>query len=102
MMNLITRLGWERGWRRIDVQKKPERTQRTLRNLFQRSQRAPRFFREPLKDTVSELVDYLLFVDEQPLTAAVKGSSGFAERFAAEGPRDHRGRSLRQLDLTSV
>ena len=44
-------------------------------------------------------MDYLLFIDEQPLTAAVKGSSGFAERFAGEGPKDHRGRSLRQLDL---
>ena len=45
------------------------------------------------------LVDYLLFVDEAPLPGRVKGSSGFAERFSAEGPRDRRGRSLRQLDL---
>jgi len=51
------------------------------------------------RELAPELVDYLLFVDEQPFTAAVKGSSGFAERFAAEGPKDHRGRSLRQLDL---
>jgi hypothetical protein len=49
---------------------------------------------------VNELVDYLLFVDEEPLTAAITGTSGFAEMFAALGPTDRRGRSLRQLDLT--
>jgi hypothetical protein len=53
----------------------------------------------PLHDAIAELVDYLLFVDEQPLTAAIKGTSGFAESFAAQGPADSRGRSLRQLDL---
>jgi len=45
------------------------------------------------------LVDYMLFVDEAPLTGVVEGNSGFAERFAALGPRDHHGRSLRQFDL---
>jgi len=29
----------------------------------------------------------------------VRGTSGFAERFSAGGPRDRRGRSLYQLDL---
>jgi hypothetical protein len=52
-----------------------------------------------LKDTVGELVDYLLFVDEQPLTASIKGSSGFADTFAAQGPADSQGRSLRHFDL---
>jgi hypothetical protein len=70
MMNLITRAGWE-----------------------------ARMHAGPPRDTVHELVDYLLFVDEEPLTAAVAGSSGFAEQFAAQGPADRRGRSLRQLDL---
>jgi hypothetical protein len=46
-------------------------------------------------------VDYLLFVDEAPLPHAVKGSSNFAEVFAAQGPRDSTGRSLRELDLTT-
>ncbi len=45
------------------------------------------------------LVDYLLFVDEAPLTGRIEGSSGFAQRFAGEGPRDSHGRSLRQFDL---
>jgi hypothetical protein len=29
----------------------------------------------------------------------VRGGSGFAERFAAKGPRDRKGRSLYELDL---
>jgi hypothetical protein len=33
------------------------------------------------------------------LTAPVHGTSGFAEKFAARGPADGQGRSLRQLDL---
>jgi len=69
MTNLITRLGWEA---RMGVL---------------------------TPETVAEFVDYLLFVDEQPLTAAVKGASGFAERFQTGGPSDRRGRSFRQLDL---
>src|SRR5205823_12956161 len=44
--------------------------------------------------------DYLLFLDEAPLTDRVRGSSAFAQRFAAAGPRDAKGRSLRELDLT--
>jgi len=52
-----------------------------------------------LRDAVNELVDYLLFIDEEPLTAAIKGTAGFAEMFATQGPADSRGRSLRQLDL---
>ncbi len=52
-----------------------------------------------LRDVVRELVDYLLFADEEPLTAPVKGTTRFAEVFAAQGPHDSRGRSLRQLDL---
>ncbi len=49
---------------------------------------------------VSEkLVRYLLFSQEFPLEAPISGTSGFAEEFQARGPRDSRGRSLRDLDL---
>ena len=48
---------------------------------------------------VNELVDYLLFVDEAQLSSRVQGTSGFAGKFAAQGPYDSHGRSLRQLDL---
>jgi hypothetical protein len=53
-------------------------------------------------DTVArEIVDYMLFVDEAPLPTRVEGSSGFAEKFSARGPKDSRDRSLYQLDLTT-
>ncbi|MEX0717453.1 MAG: hypothetical protein WD066_12740 [Planctomycetaceae bacterium] len=45
------------------------------------------------------LLRYLLFCEEAPLTDAVRGTSGFAEEFARRGPRDSRGRSLREFDL---
>jgi hypothetical protein len=45
------------------------------------------------------LVQYLLFCGEPRLTAKVQGTSNFAREFAAQGPRDRRGRSLRDLDL---
>ena len=52
-----------------------------------------------LHDAINELADYLLFTDEVPLAGPVRGSSGFTELFSAQGPRDSKGRSLRQLDL---
>ena len=52
-------------------------------------------------DAVRDLVDYFLFVDEAPIVSPIGGASGFAEAFAARGPRDATGRSLRQLDLTT-
>jgi hypothetical protein len=45
------------------------------------------------------LVKYLLFADEARLTAKLCGMSGFAEEFVKKGPRDARGRSLRDFDL---
>jgi hypothetical protein len=71
MSNLITRIGWE-------ARANPSAV---------------------LLDSAREFVDYLLFVDETPLQGPLRGTSGFAERFAAQGPRDGKGRSLRDLDL---
>lgn len=76
MVNHITRLGWEA---RV--------AERETANL-------PR-----IRQAASQLVDYMLFVDEAPLPGRVQGASGFAERFAAQGPRDKKGRSLRDFDL---
>jgi len=45
------------------------------------------------------LADYLLFVGEAPLTEPIAGHSAFAEVFTSRGPRDTRGRSLRDLKL---
>lgn len=48
-----------------------------------------------------DLVRYLLFQGEAKLSQAVIGTPDFAETFTRRGPRDHRGRSLRDFDLTS-
>ena len=79
MMNLFTRVGWEIRASSHDEGGKPDA--------------------DLLRETAEELVDYLLFVDEPPLTARIQGASGFSEKFAAIGPRDTHGRSLRQFDL---
>jgi len=53
-------------------------------------------------EAADALVDYLLFVDEAPITGGpIVGSSGFAEKFMAAGRRDAKGRSLRDLDLNT-
>jgi hypothetical protein len=52
-----------------------------------------------LADDVAELVDYMVFAGEAPLPAPLSGVATFATTFAARGPRDARGRSLRQFDL---
>ena len=48
---------------------------------------------------IEEMLDYMLFTDEEPLKASVKGVSTFTETFARRGPRDSQGRSLRDFDL---
>lgn len=54
-----------------------------------------------IANTCDKLVDYLLFVDEAPLTDPITGSSDFTKIFSAGGPVDHAGRSLRKLDLNT-
>jgi hypothetical protein len=54
-----------------------------------------------IQSTGDRLVDALLLVDEAKLTEPIKGTSGYAEQFAAKGPHDAQGRSLRDLDLTT-
>jgi len=74
MMNLITRLRWE------------ARTGSTP---------------SALRNSAAEFVAYLLFIDEAPLTGRLEGTSGFTAKFAAMGPFDGKGRSLRQFDLAN-
>jgi hypothetical protein len=52
-----------------------------------------------LKNVIEGFLKYLLFVEEEPLTAPIQGSEAFARRFEAQGPKDRQGRSLRQFDL---
>jgi hypothetical protein len=82
MINHLTRLGWEA---RLAGERTPW----------------PAPAAERIQQAVSQFVDYLLFVDEAPLPQRIEGNSGFAQVFAAGGPKDARGRSLRDLDLTA-
>jgi len=80
MMNVITRTGWEA--RLAAATGDPKQMAR-------------------VEEAASDLVDYMLFVYEAPLTSPVRGTSGFTEKFEALGPFDGKGRSLRQLDLNT-
>ena len=48
---------------------------------------------------VDSFLQYLLFTEEALLTAPVKGTSKFSEEFVMRGPKDQKGRSLRDFDL---
>ena len=85
MTNLITQVGWE--------------ARRILYREAAGGAPAGDGAAELLRESIVYLVDYLLFVDEAPLARPIEGSAGFAAAFAARGPRDSRGRSLRELDL---
>jgi hypothetical protein len=80
MTNLIVRIGWDVRIAEHDG-KKDEAT------------------RKQLFSEIDEMVNYMLFGDEELLPAPVSGVSTFAKTFPARGPRDSRGRSLRDFDL---
>ena len=79
MMNLLTRIGWEA-------------------RVLAHEGRSVDAAAAALREAAAEVVDYMLFVDEARLNG-IRGSSGFAKTFSAQGPRDSKGRSLRDLDL---
>lgn len=54
-----------------------------------------------IKSAGDALVKYLLYSEEAALTDRVEGSSDFAKEFAARGPFDSKGRSLRDFDLNT-
>jgi hypothetical protein len=80
MTNLLLRVGWES---RMAAQEKKLPT-----------------FGKRLDELVDDVIPYMTFGDEAQLQEAVKGTSTFAKNFAAKGPRDKQGRSLRDYDLT--
>jgi hypothetical protein len=69
MTNFITRLGWEAR------------------------------MAQPLDSDIEATVEYMLFAGEAPLREPIKGVSTFTRTFPQRGPRDARGRSLRDFDL---
>ncbi len=54
---------------------------------------------EAQNNKAEALVRGLLFVREARLTSPLRGSEQFVRDFSGAGPRDHKGRSLRDLDL---
>jgi hypothetical protein len=48
---------------------------------------------------IEPLIAYMLFADEAPLREPVEGISAFTRTFPERGPRDAKGRSLRDFDL---
>lgn len=87
LTNLLTRAGWEARLARYEVGAMAPGAD-ALAPLPRR-----------VVEAVDELVDYMIYVDEAPLPGAVSGSSGFTELFTSVGPRDEKGRSLRDFDL---
>jgi hypothetical protein len=69
MANLLTRLGWDA---RLNL---------------------------PLEADLKTTLDYMLFDGEAPLPEPIEGVSTFTETFPQRGPRDRKGRSLRDFDL---
>ncbi len=55
--------------------------------------------RSRIRSVGDAVVEYMLFRDEARLTDRIAGTSSFAADFAARGPRDSKGRSLRDFDL---
>jgi hypothetical protein len=80
MLNHISRLGWEARVAAASPSADAERR---------------------VVEAATDLVTHLLFLDEAALVGPVKGSSGYGAWFAAQGPRDSRGRSLRELNLAT-
>jgi hypothetical protein len=84
MTNLMTRVGYETRIAVDQAQNNPASVQAADRLI---------------SADASELVDYLLFVDEAPLPEKFESTSGFQQAFERGGVPDRQGRSLKQLDL---
>jgi hypothetical protein len=93
MTNLITRVGYETA---ITIEGQTAFNQA----YHQPADALSDVARHRIDSAVEQLVEYMLFVDETKLDGPIKGTSGFAEAFQKEGPRDRKGRSLRDFDLT--
>lgn len=55
--------------------------------------------RRRIDRSVEVLLRYFLFADEPAFPAPVRGTSQFTAEFSKRGPKDTRGRSLREFDL---
>jgi hypothetical protein len=93
MTNLLTRIGWET---RMAITESDAINKALNEPANQRSESTMR----RINNAVEEMLEYMLFSEEAPITEPIRGTSGFAEVFVKQGPKDKQGRSLRDLDLT--
>lgn len=80
MTDLMIRVGWE-----ARVAEHDDKNDAGARNRFEAD--------------LESLLAYMLFTDEAPLESKVEGVSTFTRTFPRRGPRDRRGRSLRDFNL---
>jgi hypothetical protein len=82
MNNLMTRIGWDA---RIALREGKGALDPAAR--------------QGINTEIEEMIGYMLFADEEPLKQPVQGVSTFTKTFAERGPKDSKGRSLRDFDL---
>jgi hypothetical protein len=70
-----------------------------MHNLITRLGYEARLSRPELQSTVESTLRYLLFADEAQLREPTAGTAPFRAEFESRGPKDSKGRSLRQMDL---
>ena len=92
MSNLITRVSFE------TLMALHEQTALNLALGLPASEESGSTMRR-IDSAVEEMVEYMLFLDEAPLEGPIRGSADFARAFSQNGPRDKKGRSLRDFDL---
>jgi hypothetical protein len=90
--DLITRANYKTQWFMAKAGMGASATGTSWSDLAPRTQTM-------FKPVLEQLVKSLLFIDAAPMTGAIASTSGFDVWFQAQGPRDHQGRSLRELDL---
>ena len=92
IVNLMTRVAWETRLALADHE--------ALRLPNEPLSDWSASIRRRIEGPAEVLVRSLFMLDEHPLTAPVAGTSRFAQEYSSRGPRDRRGRSLYELDLT--
>jgi hypothetical protein len=93
MTNLLVRVGWETRMA-LHYQEGLNKAfgEQPVEGLSESTTRR-------IHSAVDEMLEYMLFVDEAKLTEPVTGASTFTRSFETRGPRDSKGRSLRDFDL---
>jgi hypothetical protein len=80
MVNYLTRAGWQA-------------------RIAEHTGKSDDLTRARLDAELEQTVTYMVFANEEPLKEPIVGVSTFSKTFPSKGPRDGRGRSLRDFDL---